>query len=334
MDLPVVAESECESDALEVTPSRSTALYVRAKPLVSIIIPCYNGERYLPQAIESALGQDYPRIEVIVVDDGSTDRSSTIAHRYPVRYIHQQNRGLSGARNSGIRSSRGIYLAFLDADDRLRSEAISAGVRSLECHPDCAMAVGDHVFVSDDGSHLTGSGKDCLSAFHYEALLKSNFVEVTSSALFRRSVLDRVGHFNTKLRVAEDYDLYLRIAKDHAICCHSTVVAEYRIHRGTLSSNSELMLVTTLDVLKSQAPYICNVRRFVSFNHGLHMWRRLYGRRLTLELVSSSPDVSLHDRLRKVLLLSREYPLGLLALIPLRIAADLRKDRCLAKGNE
>jgi cellulose synthase/poly-beta-1,6-N-acetylglucosamine synthase-like glycosyltransferase len=70
MDLPVVAESECESDALEVTPSKSTALYVRAKPLVSIIIPCYNGERYLAQAIESALGHVYPRIEVIVVDDG------------------------------------------------------------------------------------------------------------------------------------------------------------------------------------------------------------------------------------------------------------------------
>jgi glycosyltransferase involved in cell wall biosynthesis len=323
MEFPVRAEIECQSDSLDVKLSKSTASYVRAKPLVSVIIPCYNGERYLRQAIQSALGQDYPRVEVIVVDDGSTDRSSTIAHQYPVRYLHQQNRGLSGARNSGIRISRGIYLAFLDADDRLRPEAISAGVRLLEHRPDCAMAVGDHVFISEDGSHATGSRKDCLSAFHYEALLKSNFVEVTSSALFRRSVFDRVGHFDTRLRVAEDYDLYLRIAKEHAICCHSTVVAEYRIHRGTLSSNSELMLVTTLDVLKSQAPYICNVRRLVSFNHGLHRWRRLYGRRLTLELARSSPEVSLRDRLRKVRLLCREYPLGLLALIPLRIAAAL-----------
>ncbi len=125
-----------------------------ADPLVSVIIPCYNGEAFLKEAIESALAQSYRQVEIIVVDDGSTDRSSEIAQKFPVRYIRQQNRGLTASRNLGIRESRGSYIVFLDADDRLRPEAIETGLRVLAQHPECAMAVGDHVFVSADGSYL------------------------------------------------------------------------------------------------------------------------------------------------------------------------------------
>ena len=77
------------------------------------------------------------------------------------------------------------------------------------------MAVGDHLFVSEDGSHLANSRKECLAESHYEALLKSNFIEMISSVLFRRSVFDKVGGFDTGLRVAEDYELYLRVAREH-----------------------------------------------------------------------------------------------------------------------
>ena len=99
--------------------------------LVTVVIPCYNGAAYLAEAIQSGLMQSHSSVEVLVIDDGSTDGSPAIAQGYPVRYIRQENRGLSSARNTGIAQSRGQYLVFLDADDRLLPDAIASGLRVL-----------------------------------------------------------------------------------------------------------------------------------------------------------------------------------------------------------
>jgi glycosyltransferase involved in cell wall biosynthesis len=294
--------------------------------LVSIIIPCYNGEAYLQEAIESALAQTYRPVEVIVVDDGSTDRSSEIAQKLPVRYIRQPNRGLTKSRNLGVRKSRGSYVVFLDADDRLKPDAVKTGLRVLAGHPECAMAVGDHIFVSREGRQIAGSRKECLPASHYEALLKSNFIEMISTVLFRRSVLEDVGGFDTKLRVAEDYELYLRIARDYPICCHSTVVAEYRMHQANVSHNSALMLATTLQVLKSQQRFVRgNARRLFAFLAGIRTWRKQYGRQLASELARSYRTLQVDDLRRKLLLLVMHYPQGLLVFLLLRLAPTLDK---------
>src|SRR5215210_2105808 len=94
-------------------------------PLVSVIIPCYNQAHFLGEAIESVLGQSYPNFEIVVVDDGSPDDTAEVAARYPeVRYICQDNQGLSAARNTGLGQSEGEYVVFLDADDRLLPEAL------------------------------------------------------------------------------------------------------------------------------------------------------------------------------------------------------------------
>src|SRR4028119_1234933 len=113
--------------------------HVGAAGLVSVIIPCYNQAYFLGEAIESVLAQSYPHFEIVVVDDGSTDNTSEVAARYPgVRCIRQENRGLAGARNEGIRHSSGSYLVFLDADDRLLPEALAVGLRHLKERPECA----------------------------------------------------------------------------------------------------------------------------------------------------------------------------------------------------
>jgi glycosyltransferase involved in cell wall biosynthesis len=313
--------------ARQSAPSSSATSHVETT-LVSIVIPCYNGEIYLHHAIESALAQSYQWIEVIVVDDGSTDSSSEIAQRYPVRYIHQENRGVSSARNLGIQASLGANITFLDADDRLKRDAIDAGVHVLAEHPECAMAVGDHVFVAADGSFLENSRKDPQPGLHYEALLNSNFIEMTSTVLFRRSVLEEAGGFNTELRAAEDYDLYLRIVSAHPICCYPAIVAEYRLHETNASRKPELMLVTTLQVLKNQAEFVRgDARRVAAFRKGLRCWRRQYGRQLAWELALSFSDLSLKDCFRKIHLLMREYPIGLFAVLPLRMVADRKRPR-------
>jgi glycosyltransferase involved in cell wall biosynthesis len=296
-------------------------------PIVSVIIPCYNGEAFLKETIESALAQSYQRVEVIVVDDGSTDGSAEIAQAYPIRYIRQPNRGLTASRNLGIRESSGSYVVFLDADDRLMPGAIETGLRVLAQHPECAMTVGDHLFVSADGSYLASSGKTCLLSSHYEALLKSNFIEMISSVLFRRSIFDEVGGFNTELRVAEDYELYLRIARDHAICCHPAVVAEYRLHHKNVSHNSELMLTMTLRVLKSQTQFIRNPGRLFAFVAGIRSWRKQYGRQLASELARSLSTLQIDHLRRKIVLLAAQYPQGLMMLLLLRMAPKLAGTR-------
>src|ERR671914_179204 len=98
--------------------------------LVSVVIPCYNQAHFLGEAIESVLAQNYPHFEVVVIDDGSTDNTSEVASRYPgVRCIRQENQGLAGARNTGIRHSSGSYLVFLDSDDRLLPDALDTDLK-------------------------------------------------------------------------------------------------------------------------------------------------------------------------------------------------------------
>jgi glycosyltransferase involved in cell wall biosynthesis len=289
---------------------------IQPRPLVSVIIPCYNCAAFLQDAVSSALDQSYTEVEVVVVDDGSTDCSPEIAQRFPVRYMRQQNAGLSVARNVGIRQSKGSYLVFLDADDRLKPEAIDVGLHVLAQRPDCAMSVGDHCFISEDGSFKANSRKVCLSAFHYEALLESNFIEMISTVLFRRSVLIEVGGFDTGLRGAEDYDLYLRIARSYPICSHPAVVAEYRKHESNLSHNSELMLTMTLRVLRREAQFIqTDPTRLRAFRRGLRTWQKHYGRQLAVELAHSLTTLGIDDTVRKLLSLVREYPQGLPAVM-------------------
>ena len=304
-------------------------------PLVSVIIPCYNGEAYLQEAIESALGQSYRQVEVVVVDDGSTDRSGEIAQALPVRYVYQPNAGLCASRNLGLRESKGSYIVFLDADDRLKPHAIETGVRHLKARVDCAMVVGDHIFVCQDRLHVAPSRKKCLPGNHYEALLKSNFIEMISSVVFRRTVLEEMGGFDTELRVSEDYELYLRIARAYPILCHSMVVAEYRIHAHNTSRNSQLMLKSTLQVLRREAPYVrSDSRRLFAFLHGLRNWRTQYGRQLVHELARPLSLTQVADLRGKLAALLNNYPQGLAMFLFLRAVPRLNKSEASICGRD
>jgi glycosyltransferase involved in cell wall biosynthesis len=298
-------------------------------PLVSIIIPCYNSDQFVGEAIESALAQSYPSLEILVVDDGSTDRSKEMISRYPVRLILNDHRGgVSAARNRGIKESRGEFLLFLDSDDRLLPNAVASGLATLQQYPDCAMVVSAHNLIKVDGQLIRTKAKTSRTEDAYRRLLRSNFVECTSSALFRRSMFPVESGFIQGVEGSEDYELYLRVARNHKVRCAKAVVAEYRLHSSNLSRNSEKMLVHTLKVLELQKPYLKQKLAYAfAYALGWWSWRRKYGRQLTMELACNG-SVSWRTRRRVSAILAANYPPGavivlLAGLLPRGLAALL-----------
>ena len=223
--------------------------------LVSVVIPCYNQGRFVGEAIASVLAQTHTPVEIVVVDDGSTDDTAeVVAYWYPgVRLIRQPNRGLAAARNTGWRATSGRYVIFLDADDRLLPEAAAVAVAAFAARPDAACAVGRCRRIDGHGAPLPPRARPRFETDHYLSLIKSCWIEV-ASATYRRQALVALGGFDTSLRFAEDYDLYLRIARRFPIVDHYVEVAEYRQHPGTLSHNYTRMLEHTLLVVDRHRP--------------------------------------------------------------------------------
>jgi glycosyltransferase involved in cell wall biosynthesis len=226
-------------------------------PIVSVIIPCFRQAHFLRDSIESALAQTYPHVEVVVVDDGSPDQTSAVAASYPtVRCVRQRNRGLSSARNTGFMESTGSYLVFLDADDRLTPDALRLGISELTAHPECAFVAGEHCLIDELGNPMPSAPRPVVSRASYLELLKTNFIWCPGSVIYRRSVLAAVGTFDPSLRSAEDYDLYLRIARQFPIWTHRHIVAEYRFHQSAMSRNSSRMLKFAVKVLRAQRRHL------------------------------------------------------------------------------
>lgn len=251
-------------------------------PLVSVIIPCYKQAHYLASAVESVRAQTYPRHEIIVVDDGSPDDAAAVAGRYrEVRCVRQSNQGLAAARNRGIRESRGEYLVFLDADDRLTPDALEVNASCLEARPGFAFVSGRYRYIAADGSPLPTDLKLVTGAVGYEDLLRNNHVRGIMSVMFRRWVFDRVGAFDTSLRASEDYDLYLRVAWSFPIYCHGRVASEYRRHPESMSRAAALMLKSSLTVMRSQRRFVRgDERREAAYREGVRLWQHIYGERL------------------------------------------------------
>jgi glycosyltransferase involved in cell wall biosynthesis len=189
--------------------------------LVSVIIPAYNAERYLRRSIESVLSQNYAPIEVIVVDDGSSDDTASICQEYAdqVTYIHQDNKGVSVARNRGIQESNGEFIAFLDADDWYLPNKLSDLTELLKQYPEAGGATASHIVKLRDEERCnppqgsvfsTGTTSGIIDLYVHRS--QGRFVIHTSTVLIRKAVLDAVGGFRPDLRFGEDVELWARIA--------------------------------------------------------------------------------------------------------------------------
>jgi hypothetical protein len=221
--------------------------------LVSVVIPCFNHGHFLGEAILSGLTQTYPHVELIVVDDGSDDDTCDVCQGFPgVVYVRQENRGLSAARNTGIDRSHGSLLVFLDADDRLHPDALKAGVMGLDRHPECMFVAGGYRFIRCDGSLLAEYPPHGVRDNHYVELLRTNFIGMSAVVLYRKELFSAIGGFDVTLGACEDYDLYLRAARNFSIQCYDDVIADYRRHESNMSGNPARMLATACRVLRDQ----------------------------------------------------------------------------------
>jgi glycosyltransferase involved in cell wall biosynthesis len=285
-----------------------------SSPTVSVVIPCFNQGHYLREALQSVLAQTLPPAEIVVVDDGSTDNTAAIAREYSkVRCIHQRNRGLASARNAGAAHTTGEHIVFLDADDRLKPDALAIGVRELVAHPTCALVWGRCVRIDQDGRELPTVPPPPVVGDAFEALLRNNFIWTPAVAMFRRSVCGPLLRFNPAVDAAADYELYLRIVRHFPIHGHAGVVAEYRLHGASMSSNASLMLSSTMDVLRAQQPYLARHRAYArAYDQGRRTWQFHYGEQLLRQMEQQA-----HGRRRwrevaaTIAVLARYYPRGL-----------------------
>jgi glycosyltransferase involved in cell wall biosynthesis len=182
-------------------------------PRVSVIIPTRNRAYFLQQAIGSVLDQTFRDLEVIVVDDGSTDATPYVLQKWKdrIRVVRQENSGVSRARNTGIRAARGRYLSFLDSDDLWLKDKLEVQVRFLDANPQYAVCYTDEVWVRRGRRVNPKKSHRKYSGWIYDRCLPLCIIS-PSSALMRRGVLDAVGLFDENLPVCEDYDLWLRVA--------------------------------------------------------------------------------------------------------------------------
>jgi glycosyltransferase involved in cell wall biosynthesis len=247
--------------------------------LVSVVIPCYNHAQFLAEAIESVLAQSYSNCEILVVDDGSTDDIAKVVRRYsPVRYVFQQNAGLSSARNMGLRRSRGEFLVFLDADDRLLPHALEAGISCMREHPECAFVSGHCRVIDANGTILASPRQLQVGRDHYLQLLSGgSYIWCPATVLYQRRVFDFAGGFDPQLSPAADYELYLRITRDFPVCCHNQVVAEYRRHGSNMSRDASKMERAALAAHDTQWHFVkANTRYRHTYDAGKLFWQNDY----------------------------------------------------------
>jgi hypothetical protein len=224
---------------------------------LSIIIPCYNHGHYLGTALESILAQIFPAWEAIIVDDGSTDSTHQVAAEYAerdcrVRYIHQQNAGLSAARNTGIRAARGQYLAFLDADDAWEPDFVAACLLALEAEPDLVGVYTRFFFMDEEGTILPRPGGQSLDAEQTRRRLLQGGYFPPCTVVVRTAPVVEERLFDEALTSVEDWDLWLRITRHGDMAGLSQPLARYRVYLGSMSTNAERMYRNRLAVLRKR----------------------------------------------------------------------------------
>jgi glycosyltransferase involved in cell wall biosynthesis len=205
-----------------------------SSPKVSVIIPTYNRAHLIGESIQSVLDQTFQDFELIIVDDGSSDDTETVVKGFEdprIRYIYQENRGISGARNTGIRNAEGQYVAFLDSDDLWLPELLESEVPILDTNLDVGVVYAKAQAMDTDGNlaSFTRGNSQRYPDQTLKSALYGDFVAFIT-AVVRRECFDRIGLFDEVLKGRVDWDIWVRIAKHYRFAYIDKVLAHFRAH--------------------------------------------------------------------------------------------------------
>ena len=217
-------------------------------PLVSVIIPAYRAAKWISTTLDSVLAQTFTDYEITVVNDGSPDTEELERvlepYRHRIRYLCQENQGLSGARNTGIRASSSRYIAPLDADDIWEPEHLAAQIAVLEANPSIDVVYADARLFGDipNAGRTLMELSPCEEEITFERLVTRQCIVPVCVSVARRESLLRAGLFDPALRRTEDFDLWLRILQQGGrMTCQRRVLGRYRRHSDSLSSDAVAM---------------------------------------------------------------------------------------------
>ncbi|MCE2999899.1 MAG: glycosyltransferase [Betaproteobacteria bacterium] len=220
-------------------------------PLVSIVVPSYNHGRYLKEAIDSILDQDYPRVELIVIDDGSTDDSPQILASHPGRFHreYQTNQGQVATLNRGWQMSKGDIIGYLSADDVLLPHSVSAAVQCLADNPDAVLSYSDfNLLDPDSGVVRRVNTPECS----YRDMAVRMLCPPGPGAFFRRSAFEKAGLWHTGYKQLLDFEYWLRLGLHGRFVRIPQVLAGYRVHPGsqTFASSSNIRPDEPVQIMK------------------------------------------------------------------------------------
>ena len=223
--------------------------------LVSVIIPTYNRAQWLIEALNSVLEQTYPNIELIVVNDGSTDNTDEVIQPYKDRllYVKQENSGCGAAVNTGVKLAKGEYITRLDDDDQFLPDKVAMQVEAFRQHPDVGL-IGGPCYLMDENGAITGTREvpDYTKHGVFITLLR-HCIFAQPTVMVRRECHDKVGYY--KNTYAQDYDMWLRLARYYAVHVINQPLAKYRVHRSNRSGNRAKMKVIANTIRNS----VCEV---------------------------------------------------------------------------
>jgi glycosyltransferase involved in cell wall biosynthesis len=226
-------------------------------PIVSVIIPAYNCAQFLSETLDSVLRQSFADYEIIIVDDGSKDNTLAVIEEYErsgnIRGVSQKNKGPAAARNVGIKIARGVYCAFVDADDLMMPERLSRQVQALEANKAPGLVYTDLMTFNEEGIvHRTK--KEFIHPYAgwvLDRLLITNFI-TTSTVMVRKKCFESVGLFDEAkdMRGVEDYKMWLQISEKYPVEYIDAPLVRYRYHSNSLSANRTLNNLAGLNVVK------------------------------------------------------------------------------------
>ncbi|MBU0993970.1 MAG: glycosyltransferase [Proteobacteria bacterium] len=240
-------------------------------PKVSVIIPCYNREKFIRETIDSVLSQTYSNIELICVDDGCTDGTRTILETYKnnitiLEHEGRVNKGQSAAINLGMKNASGHYIAILDSDDLFASNKIEMQVKYLETHPDIGLVYANGYAIDENGKKIYRFyDQGHIEKSDPERVLMDCYFLVPNNALVRKTAFELAGEFDEKLRSAQDHDMAIRLAEVTNIAYLDQYLFYYRRHKDSISAkNADLRWRNGFIILKkasSRYPYSFTARR-------------------------------------------------------------------------